>query len=87
LLGRARLLADDFDGAPLFLFIELGRVSAARVVIEPVKLELLPPIEPKADAVAVNLIDVSDLINRVTTLVRARWRVNAFSSADVLLIS
>jgi len=87
LLGRARFLADDFDGALLFFFIELGRASAARVVIEPVEFELLPPIEPKADAVAVNLVDVGDLNNRVTTRDFARWRARAFSSAAALVTS
>jgi hypothetical protein len=62
LLGRARLLSDDFDGALLFLFIELGRASATRGIIESIEFELLPPAEPLADAVAVNLLDAGDLI-------------------------
>jgi len=50
--------------------IELGRASATRIIIEPVEVVLLPPIEPKAYAVAVNLVDVGDLIYRVTALAK-----------------
>src|SRR5262249_25588802 len=79
-LDRPRLLEGNFERLLLLVRIELRGPPTAWVIVQPRHLLRLPPLQPLAHPIPIDLVDVGNLFQRVPALTE-QHRVRAHARA------